>query len=861
MAFTPERGGGTDAFMLHSAWPDDFSDLVDFGYGFTDATADLGAETHSQGPLSTVASSTAFVGDSTRVSSSDSSSGSSNNHHRQHGSHQAAPGVAHQPHQATQYEPHQLQYHQQEQQEQEPHHRQQDQQSHEVAQPDARMHHPATAPLSSSSQATPCQVLLSAKSAHPVVTPMTDPSYSHVAYADQSVPATPTSTEMNAGLGLETGLGLGMGMAMDMDMDMDMGLAMGATTSSTRESSQLHESHQPQLHSAHHSHHHPSQPRQQQQQQPHGHEIFAPPLGVPDTAPAFTPLISPDTTPLEHQFRVMPQFPTSLPPQYLSFSPLTSPAIEAMSMPQSLLDAFDGAHSQPSHHASHLVTAQEASLGAAAVSLHGLSNDRAVAGATHAGMASTPSTSSSQPAKSLQSMPTTSFSAPSTPFIFSQQQQQQQQRHLPSTTTIAPSVSGTVPIQPSGMVRQSPSILAQKRKVGQPEPGSMTAQQTAPETIAEVDESGSIALTEALMPPPALPDSSSSPAEAAQATSPQTTVAAAITPATLMRLQRRRKDLPRSSPHGRKGSRPKSQLSTPLSLLPELSPECAPDAAAQPQSQPMEDIQLPQQALPLPCTVSQGSPAPVAQTSAATHVTSSTPSQSASSMQQPRESATTTVTITAMQSQSSQSQPVLQSSPSGGDKSSGKERASKRVSTGTKSSSASPSILPKRKSSSRSLAVLTPKLAPTSEGNGTGAAYSGPVRVGPSPAIQPKLSPCIPANGGGAAPGGAASSGTAPSKHLQSKPASYEDLASKSNYQRILEGSLLPGVSYPETLTENLSSKRKNHKLAEQGRRNRINLALKEMEALIPAEFAEKCLGRRASATLGAKATEGEGEE
>lgn len=41
-------------------------------------------------------------------------------------------------------------------------------------------------------------------------------------------------------------------------------------------------------------------------------------------------------------------------------------------------------------------------------------------------------------------------------------------------------------------------------------------------------------------------------------------------------------------------------------------------------------------------------------------------------------------------------------------------------------------------------------------------------------------------------------------------------------------------MSYPEALAENLSSKRTSHKLAEQGRRNRINVALKEMEALLP---------------------------
>jgi Helix-loop-helix DNA-binding domain len=59
-------------------------------------------------------------------------------------------------------------------------------------------------------------------------------------------------------------------------------------------------------------------------------------------------------------------------------------------------------------------------------------------------------------------------------------------------------------------------------------------------------------------------------------------------------------------------------------------------------------------------------------------------------------------------------------------------------------------------------------------------------------------------------------------------------LASKSNYQNIIDGTHLPGVSYPEALAENLSSKRTSHKIAEQGRRNRINLALKEIESLLP---------------------------
>lgn len=59
-------------------------------------------------------------------------------------------------------------------------------------------------------------------------------------------------------------------------------------------------------------------------------------------------------------------------------------------------------------------------------------------------------------------------------------------------------------------------------------------------------------------------------------------------------------------------------------------------------------------------------------------------------------------------------------------------------------------------------------------------------------------------------------------------------LASKSNYQNILEGTHLPGVRYPETLSTNLTSKRTSHKIAEQGRRNRINTALQEIASLLP---------------------------
>jgi hypothetical protein len=59
-------------------------------------------------------------------------------------------------------------------------------------------------------------------------------------------------------------------------------------------------------------------------------------------------------------------------------------------------------------------------------------------------------------------------------------------------------------------------------------------------------------------------------------------------------------------------------------------------------------------------------------------------------------------------------------------------------------------------------------------------------------------------------------------------------LATKSNYQNILEGNTVPGVSYPSELSTNLTSKRTSHKIAEQGRRNRINSALQEIATLLP---------------------------
>lgn len=88
-----------------------------------------------------------------------------------------------------------------------------------------------------------------------------------------------------------------------------------------------------------------------------------------------------------------------------------------------------------------------------------------------------------------------------------------------------------------------------------------------------------------------------------------------------------------------------------------------------------------------------------------------------------------------------------------------------------------------------------------------------------SPALRPKISPSI--------------------RPLISGGSSHDDtasllLASKSNYQNILEGTHLPGVNYPTELSTNLTSKRTSHKIAEQGRRNRINSALQEIATLLP---------------------------
>ncbi|KAL4938575.1 hypothetical protein BDV06DRAFT_51930 [Aspergillus oleicola] len=123
----------------------------------------------------------------------------------------------------------------------------------------------------------------------------------------------------------------------------------------------------------------------------------------------------------------------------------------------------------------------------------------------------------------------------------------------------------------------------------------------------------------------------------------------------------------------------------------------------------------------------------------------------------------------------------------------------------------------------------TPKLGPVNSRKRQSLSSSHP-----SPSLRPKISPNI-----------------QPLVSGDTSAAYLANLGMKSNYQQIIEGTLLPGVSYPETLAENLSSKRTNHKLAEQGRRNRINNALKEIETLIPPAYVQLKQSKEAASCNG----------
>ena len=126
------------------------------------------------------------------------------------------------------------------------------------------------------------------------------------------------------------------------------------------------------------------------------------------------------------------------------------------------------------------------------------------------------------------------------------------------------------------------------------------------------------------------------------------------------------------------------------------------------------------------------------------------------------------------------------------------------------SASQSPQLNPRPPSSAKKTPLMVPK---------GGRKRSSISSVSPAllPRISPNIKPLLP--------------GT-PS--LSNEDSTSRLLASKSNYQRILEGNTVPGVTYPSELSTNLTSKRTSHKIAEQGRRNRINSALQEIATLLP---------------------------
>ncbi|KAL6832836.1 hypothetical protein V8C40DRAFT_236126 [Trichoderma camerunense] len=131
---------------------------------------------------------------------------------------------------------------------------------------------------------------------------------------------------------------------------------------------------------------------------------------------------------------------------------------------------------------------------------------------------------------------------------------------------------------------------------------------------------------------------------------------------------------------------------------------------------------------------------------------------------------------------------------------------------GTSSANQSPLLLPGASGSSQR---KTPQLsARNSRKRSTGSIHASPALL---PRISPNIKPLLPG---------------APGMSVEDQASRL--LMSKSNYQNILEGNQVPGVSYPSELSTNLTSKRTSHKIAEQGRRNRINSALQIMASLLP---------------------------
>ncbi|KAI1376316.1 helix-loop-helix DNA-binding domain-containing protein [Hypoxylon crocopeplum] len=138
-------------------------------------------------------------------------------------------------------------------------------------------------------------------------------------------------------------------------------------------------------------------------------------------------------------------------------------------------------------------------------------------------------------------------------------------------------------------------------------------------------------------------------------------------------------------------------------------------------------------------------------------------------------------------------------------------------------------VLPKPTHSASASATQSPQLTPKSSTPNPRKtpliAPRGPKKRASVSAVSPALRPKISPNIKPLLPG---------TPGMSAEDSASRLLASKSNYQNILEGNTVPGVSYPSELSTNLTSKRTSHKIAEQGRRNRINSALQEIATLLP---------------------------
>lgn len=186
-----------------------------------------------------------------------------------------------------------------------------------------------------------------------------------------------------------------------------------------------------------------------------------------------------------------------------------------------------------------------------------------------------------------------------------------------------------------------------------------------------------------------------------------------------------------------------------------------------------------------------------------------------------------------------------------------KQPLRKKSTSKARSTSSSPAIIPKHP-------LISPSIRPRPGLRTSMSSSSRPKIVMPSPGISPMIGPMrsssqpqsqsqsqsqLHSPSHTSPQDGRRSSRTSPNDNIDprertlslSSSTGMNDnddisnaLASKSNYQHILEGTHSKiGLSYPETLSAELSSKKTNHKLAEQERRNRINSALQDLSALI----------------------------